>query len=73
MRGNSGNIPTGTSKNELNSLFWELFWRNMLLSVSLILQHLVKKPSAKPHHRAHDDYIGKQWDQAFKTGGYCFR
>jgi len=48
---NSGNIPTGTSKNELNSLFWELFWRNMLLSVSLILQHLVKKPSAKPHHQ----------------------
>jgi len=48
---NSGNIPTGTSKNELNSLFWELFWRNMLLSVSLILQHLVKKTSAKPHHQ----------------------
>lgn len=48
---NSGNIPTGTSKNELNSLFWELCWRNMLLSVSLILQHLVKKPSAKPHHQ----------------------
>ena len=48
---NSGAIPTGTSAEQLEGLFWGLFWRNVILGACLVIHYLVKTPDMDPHYQ----------------------
>ena len=47
----TGNIPTGTSAEELQSQFWGLFWRNIILGACLAVHYLMKTPDMDPHYQ----------------------
>jgi len=46
----AGNIPTGTSAEDLESLFWGLLWRNLFLGGAVLLQYFMKKPHIDTHY-----------------------
>ena len=46
----AGNIPLGTSAEDLESLFWGLLWRNLFLGGAVLLQYFMKKPHIDTHY-----------------------
>jgi len=42
---NTGAIPTGTSAEQLETLFWGLLWRDLFLGAAILLHYFMKKPS----------------------------
>ncbi len=48
----AGNIPTGTSAADLESLFWGLLWRNLILGACIVLHYVVKTPDIDTHYEA---------------------
>ncbi|WP_156495606.1 TRAP transporter large permease subunit, partial [Alcanivorax sp. HI0033] len=47
----AGNIPTGTSAEDLEALFWGLLWRNLLLGAAVVLYYVLKQPEEDPDYR----------------------
>ncbi|WP_303761675.1 TRAP transporter large permease subunit [Alcanivorax jadensis] len=47
----AGNIPTGTSAEDLEALFWGLLWRNLLLGAAVVLYYVLKQPTEDPDYR----------------------
>lgn len=47
----AGNIPTGTSAEDLEALFWGLLWRNLFLGAAIVLYYVLKKPTEDPDYR----------------------
>jgi TRAP-type C4-dicarboxylate transport system permease large subunit len=61
----AGAIPTGTSAEELNDLFWGLFWRNAILGACLAIYYLVKTPDMDPHYQP-EPGVGEKMESSLR-------
>ena len=62
----AGNVPTGTSKEQLSDTITGLFWRNLVLAASLLIHYLIKPTGVTSDLPAEEEGVGTTLESSLR-------
>ncbi|MTT53867.1 TRAP transporter large permease subunit [Alcanivorax sp. VBW004] len=62
----AGNIPSGTSANQLSDTLTGLFWRNLILGISLLIHYLFKPSGEVSELPAKEEGVGTNLESSLR-------